>query len=289
MKLLPAFLFLCPQLYAQDTRIDINDTGLVVNSVVIEKNTAAANLLRALGNPDRNFSKANFIGTYDKGGIRLYFTKPDSAFRTLEIDFKKEFYDFSPSGTFSGHFTIYGTAVSKNSSPIDLLMIPEIHLHSFITNTYVGFTDKFILSVDFSKSRRQINSFAVLFRGEDDSMFTSHAVVTDSAVFRPLPVRHKILNLDTVVTRYVNGKAGEPGYRRWEVTKVQADIIMEGYPEDISREELTPLVTAIMQEKGIDEAEVFSSETAGMLFRMSSLEAARLLKASGGYLGRFKR
>jgi hypothetical protein len=289
MRLLLITIFYCSFGYGQSAHIEINDSGLYINSKRIEQPVATETLLEVLGKPDRESFLANIIWTYDKLGLRIYIDTAHLSFKTLELDIKNENYSFSPKNVYSGSFNIYGTTISRTTTPAELLKVNGINFHHFLMNSYVGYTDSLILSFNFSENRRELENISVWFRDADDSMFVKTSPVTDSAIYQPVPMRYRIINYDTVVSHYSNVSLGQPGYKTWDSTKVRADIILEGYPVGISRQELTTIVIAIMNEKGIDVAHVFRSESASMLFRLSSLKAAQALKDSGGYLGQFKR
>lgn len=97
----------------------------------------------------------------------------------------------------------------------------------------------------------------------------------------------KIINIDTVVTHYSSGEYNSPDYKKTDSTKIWADIILNDAPKIIDPIQLKIKVEAIMKENKINKAFLFRDENSILLFRMSSLHAANLLKERDGYLGQF--
>jgi hypothetical protein len=100
-------------------------------------------------------------------------------------------------------------------------------------------------------------------------------------------VKYEIINIDTLVNHYTNGKYNTPDFKMWDSTKIWADIILMGLPKKIDSTSLRQKVLAIMKSKGINKASVFRDRYSSMLARLSSLYAYKKLKERDGYLGVF--
>jgi hypothetical protein len=100
-------------------------------------------------------------------------------------------------------------------------------------------------------------------------------------------VKYEIINIDTAVSHYVDGKYNKPNFKAWDSTKIWADIILLDLPAKINLPWLKRKVEEIMKDKGINKAFIFRDRYSSMLFRLSSLYAAKKLKEIDGYLGQY--
>ena len=100
-------------------------------------------------------------------------------------------------------------------------------------------------------------------------------------------LKYLIKNIDTIVSHYQTGKYGEPDFKRWDSTKIWADIIFSDLPGKIDSIKLKNRVITIMKAKGINKAFIFRNDWSSTLFRFSSFSAAQKLREIDGYLGVF--
>ena len=100
-------------------------------------------------------------------------------------------------------------------------------------------------------------------------------------------IKYDIINIDTIVIHFVDGKYNSPDFKRWDSTEVWADIILNNAPAKIDSVILKQQIIAIMKRHGIVKASAFRDEHSSMLARLSSLYAYRKLIEGKGYFGNF--
>jgi hypothetical protein len=100
-------------------------------------------------------------------------------------------------------------------------------------------------------------------------------------------LKYEIINIDTIVTHYINGVYNTPNFKSSDSTKIWADIILINLPIKVDSASLKRKVEGIMKDNGISKASIFRDTYSSMLFRLSSSYAAKKLKERDGYLGQF--
>lgn len=117
---------------------------------------------------------------------------------------------------------------------------------------------------------------------------TAQDLLQEDTVSKPFnQLNFEIINIDTVVTHYSSGEYNNQDYKKIDSTKIWAYIILNDAPKVIDSIQLKIKVEAIMKENKINKANLFRDEDSIMLFKISSLYAANLLKERDGYLGQF--
>ena len=155
-----SFISLC---YTQN--IEINSSGLFIDSFEITNETKLSTFEKILGSPERKVILVNTIWTYDKLGILLYIKNSTQEISSIVLDFKKFNYRFSPEKSFSGNLSIDNFYLSLYSPLEGIMSIPFLELKKIITpNTYESETENLRLFFDFSDDYNNLNTFTVSFK-----------------------------------------------------------------------------------------------------------------------------
>jgi hypothetical protein len=94
-------------------KVEVNSKGFFLNRHKITRETRMAVIDSLLGKPDRVFSLANTIWTYDSLGLFIYFAVNDSSLRQVSFDLVKRGLRFSPVTPFTGRFVIYNNLITS--------------------------------------------------------------------------------------------------------------------------------------------------------------------------------
>jgi len=130
----------------------------------ITKQTTLKSLENFLGKPDRKFSKANTIWTYDNLGLMIYIDPSNSMLRSIEFEFKKENFDFTPRKTYQGSFMIYGANISEKTSIANLKEIKELNFEYSVLQMYSFTTSYLLLTLEYSDNMTRLESVGIAFK-----------------------------------------------------------------------------------------------------------------------------
>jgi hypothetical protein len=107
-------------------------------------------------------------------------------------------------------------------------------------------------------------------------------------ISEPGTLNYEIIHIDTIDFHYSSGKYNDPDAKKWDSTKIWADIILKNAPNKIDSSKLKLQIFAIMKRHGISKASVFRDEYSSLLAKLSSAYAYKKLKERHSYFGIFE-
>lgn len=161
-KLLALLLVISTTLSAQ--KIEIKSDFLYVDSKKFTKSTTSKELQSVLGKPDKKFKKISTIWTYDNLGLRIYLNPTTLLVESVEFDFVKGDFDFSPKNVFHGIFTINNSKIINNTSIDELTKIKDINFHHSVLDLYTATTSYITLTFQISDENYKIQWIALSFK-----------------------------------------------------------------------------------------------------------------------------
>ena len=144
-------------------KIEINSTGLFINSNKITCQTKTSYIQSILGAPDRKFLKFNTIWTYDNIGVSIYINPENDTLKSISLVFKKGNYDFSPASTFSGELLIHDFNISRNTPIVSFKKIPELTFDNSPFQVYSATTTYHTLTLQYLDDVSKLEAIGISF------------------------------------------------------------------------------------------------------------------------------
>ena len=129
-KILLLLLFIHLMSFGQGPKIEINSSGLFINSNKITKQTDASFIENILGKADKKYLKKNTIWVYDELGIMIWVDAENDKLVQLSICFESEDDDnkLAPKKLFSDEVLINGFYISGNSPWSSVKKISDLQI-----------------------------------------------------------------------------------------------------------------------------------------------------------------
>jgi hypothetical protein len=142
-------------------KIEIKSDTCFINSVIVTNHENMQSLESVFGKPDRMHSLEFKIWTYDNLGIRIYVNQKTSLVESVDLDFIKGEYDFSPRNVFSGTLVINGFPVSRQASLNQLEQIKDIGFKHVAMDIYNGRSASLALTFIYSTEKKELQEMAI--------------------------------------------------------------------------------------------------------------------------------
>jgi hypothetical protein len=138
-------------------KVEVNSNGFFVNRHKITRESTMAVIDSLLGRPDRIFSLANTIWTYDSLGLFVYFAAQDSSVKQVSFDLMKRSLKFSPATAFAGRFVIHNNLISSAWSLARLKRIKALKFEEnvvYLNPAYTSYVKMYFEFDDLKKTLR---------------------------------------------------------------------------------------------------------------------------------------
>lgn len=160
-------LLISNKIFSQAIKIEIRSDSLFVNSQIIANRTTPTEVQSIFGKPDRRFSLANIIWTYDQLGLRIYISPEDSSV-SISLDFVKETYEFSPKKAFAGTLIINNKQITKKTSIADFQEIKDIGFKFSVLHMYRASAGELEFIFTYSVEKKQLEGASISFKGNEN-------------------------------------------------------------------------------------------------------------------------
>jgi hypothetical protein len=145
-------------------KITVKSDCLFINSKKLTKLTTSRELQSFIGKPNGEFKKISTIWTYDNLGLRIYLNPTTLLVESVEFDFVKGEFDFSPKKIFQGIFTINNSKIFATTSIDELSKIKDINFRHSVLDLYTGTTKYLTLTFTISDENKRIEDVAISFK-----------------------------------------------------------------------------------------------------------------------------
>ena len=137
-------------------RLTLSAGSLSLNGQVLALPGSVQQIVDVLGTPTRVSRLANTILTWDDLGIHVYVEPGSEQIKEIDVDFRKESFDFAPRNVFAGRLVIETTEVTAGST-MEQIATARKTLEGFVVDPHLD-EEKRLACVSIAPRRRSAST-----------------------------------------------------------------------------------------------------------------------------------